>query len=277
MNDSERPRTALVTGAGSGIGLAVVHRLARQGDRVTGTVRDPARARALAEAARGRGLDIGYRPLELSSPESVTALADDLNAAGGVDLLVHNAGYGVFGSIEEVDPATAARQFTVNLLGPLDLTTRLLPGLRERRGHIIWIGSLAGRFALPFQAHYSATKAAIASVSDALRLELAPHGVRVTCIEPGDVATGFTDARKVVRPEASPYLDALTRCLGAAEKQERGGPSPERVALIVARVSRMKNPPARRPVGPGARTLCLLLRLVPDRVRERGVRMNYRL
>jgi NAD(P)-dependent dehydrogenase (short-subunit alcohol dehydrogenase family) len=277
MNQPDKPKTTLVTGAGSGIGLAVAHRLARRGDRVTGTVRDQSSANALAERARGDGLDVRYRTLELSSPESVAALANELSAAGGIDLLVHNAGYGLFGAVEEVDPATAGRQFTINLFGPLDLTTRLLPGLRERRGHIIWIGSLAGRFALPFQAHYSATKAAIASISDALRMELAPHGVRVTCIEPGDFATGFTDAREVVRREASPYLDALTRCLGAAEKQERSGPPPDRIAGVVDRVSRMKNPPARQPVGPGARTLCLLLRLVPDRVRERGVRMNYRL
>ena len=277
MNDSHRPRTTLVTGAGSGIGLATVHRLARRGDRVTGTVRDQARAHALTERARGSGLDARYRTLELSSRDSVAALADELNGEGGVDLLVHNAGFGVFGAVEEVDPTTAGRQFAVNLLGPLDLTTRLLPGLRERRGHIIWIGSLAGRFALPFQAHYSATKAAIASVSDALRIELAPHGVRVTCVEPDDFATDFTDARTVVRRETSPYLDALERCLGAAEKQERGGPSPDRVARVVERVSQMRNPPARWPVGPGARTLCLLLRLLPDRVRERGVRLNYRL
>jgi NAD(P)-dependent dehydrogenase (short-subunit alcohol dehydrogenase family) len=277
MNDSDRPRTTLVTGAGSGIGLAIAHRLARRGDRVTGTVRDQVRARALAERARGSGLDLQYRTLELSSPDSVAALADELNLAGGLDLLVHNAGFGVFGAVEEVDPTMADRQFAVNLLGPLELTTRLLPGLRERRGHIIWIGSLAGRFALPFQAHYAATKAAIASVSDALRLELAPHGVRVTCLEPGDFATGFTDARRVVRREGSPYLDALERCLGAVDKQERGGPSPDWVARVVERVSQMRNPPARRPVGPGARTLCLLLRLLPDRVRERGVRLNYRL
>lgn len=277
MNHEKRPRNTLVTGAGGGIGLAIAGRLARRGDRVTGTVRDAGRARALTERAGGDGLDLRYQALDLSSFDQVAALARELNTSGGLDLVVHNAGFGVFGAIEEVDAATAGRQFAVNLLGPLELTRLLLPGLRERRGHIVWIGSLAGRIALPFQAHYSATKAAIASVSDALRLELAPHGVRVTCLEPGDFATGFTDARVVVRPDGTLYKDAFERCLGAVDEQERGGPSPDWVARVVERVSQMKNPPARRPVGRGARTLCLLLRLLPDRVRERGVRLNYRL
>lgn len=276
MTIQNTARHILVTGAGSGIGRAIAERFARHGDRVTGTVRDPGRAQRLSEAASADELPLSFAALELESPGQIAALADRIAGSGGLDVLVHNAGFGIFGPVEEVTAAETERQFAVNLFGPLDLTRRLLPGLRARRGHIIWTGSLAGRIALPFQAHYSATKAAIASISDALRIELAPHGVRVTCIEPGDFATGFTDARAVTRAEGSPYNDALERCLAAVNDQERGGPDPAMVGRLADRLSRMASPPARRPVGQGARTMCALLRLLPDRVRELVVRVHYR-
>ena len=276
MAEAEGVRLALVTGAGSGIGQAVAQRLAQAGYRVIGTVRDAERARALTEAARPiHGGQLEFVALELTSPDQVAALASSLERGGGVDLVVQNAGYGVFGAVETVDGAAVERQFAVNVLGPLELLRRLLPGLRARKGRIIWIGSLAGRISLPFQGHYSATKFAIAALSDALRMELRPHGVRVTCVEPGDFATGFTASRAVIDAASSPYANAHAACLAAAEKQEREGPSPDWVANVVERLARAANPPARVPVGENARLLCLLLRLLPDRVRELIVRKTY--
>lgn len=275
MGQPDNQRTVLITGAGSGIGRAIAERLARAGFRVVGTTRDTAGAKALEDGARAAGWSVLYRPLELTSPASIDALADSIAADGGVDVLILNAGSGVFGAVEHVDADLVARQFAVNVFGPLELTRRLLPGLRARRGRVIWMGSLAGRISLPFQAHYSATKAAVASVSDALRMELRPHGVAVTCVEPGDFATGFTAARTIVAPPDSRYRDAQERCLKAVVTQEQSGPSPEWVARIVEDLSRQARPPARRPVGPLARTMCLVLRLVPDRVREFIVRSHY--
>ena len=195
--------------------------------------------------------------------------------AGPVDLLVNNAGFGIFGAVEQIPADSATRQLDVNLAGPIELTRRLLPGLRERRGSIIWIGSLAGRFALPFQADYSATKAAVAAMSDAMRIELAPHGVRVTCVEPGDFNTGFTDARDWGGSVGEPYREAAERCKEAIVRTERGGPAPEWVARVVGDLSRMNNPPARRPVGQFARILCLLQGFVPNRLVEKVVARIY--
>lgn len=277
MSDATTARRVFVTGAGGGLGRAIAEHFARGGDRVVGTVRDEARAVALTVAAGQSGLPLEYWALDLASPASVQRCGRRLVDTGGVDILVHNAGFGVFGPIEEVESEAALRQFAVNLLGPLDLTRAALPTLRQRHGQVVWIGSLAGRVALPFQGHYSATKAAVAAVSDAMRLELQPHGVRVTCVEPGDFATGFTDARERAGGAGSPYQDVSARCLAAVEKQERGGPSPAWVARVVHQLSRLTDPPARRPVGQGARTMALLLRWLPDRVRERAVRWHYAL
>ena len=261
-------RRVLVTGAGSGLGLAIAERLAARGDTVIGTVRDGDRAAALSRASA-----IEYRALELGDVASVDALAARI---GVIDVVVHNAGHGLFGPVEATPPGAFERELRVNVLGPLRLTRALLPVLRARRGRILWIGSLAGRFALPFQAHYSAAKAAIASVSDAMRIELAPLGVRVTSIEPGDFATGFTDARDWGEPLQEPWARRAAACRAAIERTERSAPPPDEVARVVDRVSRARRPPARRPVGRWARTLCLLHRLLPDRLRESLVARTYR-
>jgi NAD(P)-dependent dehydrogenase (short-subunit alcohol dehydrogenase family) len=208
--------------------------------------------------------------------EVARTVGRELEAAGGLDLLVQNAGMGISGPVEEVDAAAFQRQFAVNLFGPLELVRQLLPKLRARRGRIVFIGSLAGRFALPFQAHYAASKAAIASFSDSLRMEFAPFGVRVSCVEPGDFATGFTDAREKHATPGSPYAAKPSACLEAAEGQERGGGEPDWVARVVEALSADEHPPARRPVGKWARTMCLLQRLLPDFVREWGTTSQYR-
>ncbi len=273
----QRALTILVTGAGGGVGRAIAERFARAGHRVLGTARSADRVRALNEAARTSGSDLAYSRLDYPSPADIDALVREIASRGRLDVLVNNAGSGVFGAVEHVGADDAARQFAVNLFGPLELTRRLLPSLRASGGRVIWIGSLGGRLALPFQAHYSATKASIAAVSDALRMELRPLGVQITCVEPGDFATGFTAARTVIDPAGSVYQPAQNRCLRAAEQQERDGPPPERVAELVERLCRMRRMPARAPVGQFARTMCLAHRLLPDRVREWAVRRTYRL
>jgi short-subunit dehydrogenase len=275
MNMASHQKNVLVTGAGSGIGHAIAIRLAEAGHAVIGTVRDPERAQALTAEAAATSTSLRFLPLDLSSTPAIASLVAEFEAAGPVDIVVNNAGNGVFGAVEEVDATLVARQFAVNVFGPLELTRALLPGLRASKGQVIWVGSLAGRISLPFQAHYSATKSAISSLSDALRMELRPHGVRVTCVEPGDFATGFTSARQVVSVASSPYAPQHARCLAAVEKQEREAPSPDWVANLVERLSRMSDPPARVPVGENARTLCFLLRLLPDRLRELIVRKTY--
>lgn len=267
--------TVLVTGAGDGIGRAVAERLARSGHRVIGTVRSADRAATLSGQARAEGLQLTYSRLEFPSARDLDALVGEISSLGRLDVLVNNAGSGVFGAVEHVDADAAAGQFAVNVFGPLELTRRLLPLLRSSRGRIVWIGSLAGRFSLPFQAHYSATKAAVASLSDAMRMELAPLGVQACCVEPGDFATAFTGSRAVVDPPGSEYHAAHARCLRAAERQERGGGSPDQVAALVERLCLARRMPARAPVGRFARTMCFVQRLLPDRLREWAVRRNY--
>ncbi len=269
-------RTVLVTGAGRGIGRALARRLGRRGDRVIGTVRDAERARRLTTEAHAEGLPLTYVALELADAGQVKQVADFLVEQGGLDVLVNNAGYGLFGAVEEFGEEELRRQFEVNFFGPLLLTRRLLPALRARRGRIVWVGSLGGRFALPFQAPYSASKAAIAAMSDSLRMELRSFGVTVTCVEPGDFATDFTEARERCRRDDSVYAPMLARCLEAVEKTEREAPGPDRAAREIERVLAKRRPVARYPVGPLSSAMVLAQRLLPDALRERIVRLIYR-
>lgn len=270
------PRTVLITGARSGFGRALTREFERLGDRVIGTTRSEARAAALSLQAEERGLLTRYLPLELTRADSIEALGRSLKAGGiEVDVLIQNAGFGVFGAVELFDEAGARRQFAVNLLGPLQLARLLLPELRRRQGMIVWIGSIAGRVALPFQAHYSASKAAVAAMSDALRMELRPLGVRVCCVEPGDFATGFTQARHIERDQLGVYEARMRCCLKSVEQDEQEGARPEVLARAVAKLTRMEDPPARLPIGPNARLICLLERLLPESWREWAVRRVY--
>lgn len=268
-------RTILITGARSGFGRALTQHFERRGERVIGTTRSAAQASDMSRASKSAGTCTRYLPLELENPASIDALVQSLDKAGGVDVLIQNAGFGVFGPIECLGDPSAQRQFAVNLFGPLALVRRLLPQLRQRQGRIIWIGSIAGRVALPFQAHYSASKAAVASICDALRMELWPLGVRVSCVEPGDFATGFTSARQIQRDASGLYEARMLCCLANVEEDERAGAPPELLARKVAELSEMRDPPARFPVGPNARLICLLSRLLPDALREWAVRRIY--
>jgi short-subunit dehydrogenase len=276
MASHTQARRILVTGAGRGIGGAIAGRLAAAGHAVVGTVRDQDRARVLTDVARQQGLRLIFIPLDLRQHDSVETAASRVLADGPLDVLINNAGFGLFGAVEDAAAEEVARQFEVNLLGPIQLTRLLLPSLRERKGRIIWVGSLAGRQSLPFQGHYSATKAGVAALSDALRMELRPLGVQVACVEPGDISTGFTDARVTTCAGSSVYAAAAARSRAAVEHEERHAPDADCVARVVERLVVLRRLPTRVAVGRLSRTTTLLLRLLPHSFGQFAVRVLYK-
>jgi NAD(P)-dependent dehydrogenase (short-subunit alcohol dehydrogenase family) len=178
----------LVTGASSGIGAAAARLLRERGFEVFGTSRRPEQL--------GVGLpDIRWIPMDICDEDSVReGVAQVLSAVPRLDALVCNAGFGIFGSVEEVSIAAAKEQFETNFFGTLRTLRAAIPHLREaRRGRIAIVGSIAGRAPIPFQVHYSATKAAVESLAFGLQSELHPLGVQVILIEPGDIDTPFND------------------------------------------------------------------------------------
>ncbi len=252
-------RKALVTGATSGIGKAVSHALADSGYEVWGGSRSAERS----EEALGKGKLI-MRPLDITDEASIRAVLSEM---GDFSLLVNAAGFGIGGSAEDSDPALVRAIFETNYFGTVNLTRLALPQMRRsKRALVIVITSVGARVPLPFQAHYSATKYALEAHFEAMRMESAALGVRVSIVEPGDLSTSFTAKRICAIDSSSPYLESYRRALREIEKDERGGSSPSGVASVIVKTARRSNPPVRTVCGVRYKLLCFLMRFFPDRL-----------
>jgi short-subunit dehydrogenase len=233
--------TIVVTGASSGLGKAIAERLAQSGTRVIGTSRTaPANGSLLTPG-------VAMARLDVCDDASVEAFVARLAAESVVPrTIILNAGYGIAGAIEETAPDAALAQFNTNLIGAHRVVRAFLPTLRASGGQLIFIGSVAGRIALPFQAFYSASKAALASYVEALRIELRPFDIWVTLIEPGDHRTDFPARRQPQgnRPD-SPYEPLRTEVLNAMVASETAGAPPESLARVVARIVATDRPKRR--------------------------------
>jgi len=203
---------AVVTGANSGIGRAIALHLASKGYRVFGTVRRMASAEKLQAMAAGAGVEVDLVELDIADDASVRiGIADVLDQAGRIDVLVNNAGVGSNGVVEEASPAAHLETMNVNLCGAVRCIQAVLPGMRERRsGAIVNITSIVGRFGAIAQAPYVASKWALEGLSEELALEVAPFGVRVAVVEPGITKSAIFAKNQDV-PHATGAYDAHIR------------------------------------------------------------------
>lgn len=224
MADSTTPRTALVTGASSGIGRAVAVELVRRGYRVYGTSRSP---ETVTDPVQG----VNYLALDLTDYASVEACAE---AVGVVDVLVNNAGESQNGPLEELPVDAVERVFRLNVFGAVHLTQLVLPGMRDRRyGRVVMVGSMLASFPLPYRSSYVASKAAIKGFASALRREVSPYGVGVTTVEPGAINTGISERRTEYLRKDSPFADEYRTMLAALNANEAKGATAARVARTV--------------------------------------------
>jgi NAD(P)-dependent dehydrogenase (short-subunit alcohol dehydrogenase family) len=219
--------------------------------------------------------------LDVTNPEQVTSAvqqADD--RFGGVDVLVNNAGYGVAGPTELVTDADLRAQYDVNVVGLMAVTGTLVPAMRARRaGRVINVSSLGGRLTLPFMGTYNSTKYAVESLSDALRAELRPFGVRVSLIEPGVIDTGFADrsvseAQKYQQPD-SPYRPVLARIDELRRMSDRTAVGPACVARAIERAATARNPRARYVAPLRAGLTIGLLRALPTALADALLRLAF--
>ncbi|MCK9870390.1 SDR family oxidoreductase [Nocardiopsis dassonvillei] len=254
MNSPTVPRTALVTGASSGIGAAVAAELVRRGYRVYGTSRDPG---AVAEPVPG----VEYLALDLADGASVEACAA---AAGDVDVLVNNAGESQSGPFEELPPEAVERLFRINVFGAVRLTQLLLPGMRARGyGRVVMVGSMLASFPLAYRSSYVASKAALKGFANALRREVSPYGVGVATVEPGSINTGISERRTQYLREGSPFAAEYRTMLRALNANEASGTTPGAVARTVVRAVEADPPRPFYAVGSNAPVVFALRRLFP--------------
>ncbi len=180
-------KTILITGASTGIGRATALLFQQAGWNVAATMRDPSRERELAALP-----NVLVQALDVTDQASIeAAVKATVSRFGALDVLLNNAGYGLFGPLEAVTPEQLERQYRTNVFGPVQTMQAALPHLRASRGVIINVSSIGGRVSFPFNSLYHGTKFALEGISESLAIELAPQGVRVKIVEPGGVKTDF--------------------------------------------------------------------------------------
>jgi NAD(P)-dependent dehydrogenase (short-subunit alcohol dehydrogenase family) len=259
-------RVVLVTGASSGIGQAIAHRLAAGGWRVFGTSRHQTNATG--------GIDM--LPMDVDNDNSVaSAVAMLMEKTGRLDAAVNNAGWALMGPVEDTPIADARAQMETNFFGVLRVCRAVLPIMRERRaGHIVNISSLAGVFGMPFSGIYSASKFAVEGLSESLRLETRRYGIQVVLVEPGDTRSQLPVRRRTVQPvrHASAYQEIFDRFQAKQARDEAKAPPPYAVAALVERILSDPRPAMRYSAGMWDQRMVLpLKRWLPYRWFERIV------
>ncbi|MEK4242975.1 SDR family NAD(P)-dependent oxidoreductase [Janibacter indicus] len=259
---------ALVTGASSGIGEAAAVALAEAGWAVVGAARRLERL----ESLRAKG--VTPHVVDVSDDDSMVTLVDDVVAEHGrIDVLVNNAGYSVFGAVEDVPVEVARRQLEVNVLGLSRMSQLVLPHMRAAgAGRIINIASVAGHVSEPLGGWYHASKYAVEALSDAMRMELAPHGVRVAIIEPGAIRTEFGDiaADSLAEYSGSGAYAAQARRMARAHERMFGADAAEVDVVVdaIVHAATARRPRSRYQVPASARAMVAATKVVPSPVMD---------
>lgn len=266
-------RVVLIAGASTGIGRVCGEHLAGKGMTVYGASRSL--APETAGALNALRMDVTN---DASVLEGVRRIQEQ---HGRIDVVINCAGYGIAGAVEETSPQEAMAQFDTNFFGVHRVCRAVLPIMRRQKdGVIINISSLAGLLAVPFQAFYSASKFAMEGLTEALRMEVRPFGIRVALIEPGDFKTEFpANRRNALESEKSQvYRELQERCVGVMREEEKNGKEPHAVARLVERVILDPSPRLRYTVGPlGERLGPKLKSILPYRVYEYLFMKHYKL
>ena len=273
-------KVVLLTGASTGMGFEIMTRLAEEGYYLCVLSRHPELLRS--DLLGGRWQDrIDVFCVDLKERESVDkAVGEILKLYGRIDIVINNAGYGLVATLEEVDDSEMLEQFDVNLFGLVRVTRAVLPVMRRRRsGVIVNISSFLGRVGLPLLSFYNASKYAVEGITDSLRLELAPFGIRVHSVMPGFFSTQFARSNlrlnKGIESEDSPYRNLSRRLAPKVLRQINEGNDPRLVAEAILKILKDPDAPVRIPVGETARKFLTMRRELSDKEYERRVMEFY--
>jgi NAD(P)-dependent dehydrogenase (short-subunit alcohol dehydrogenase family) len=263
-------KVIIVTGASSGMGKDFALALLREGHTVYGLAR---RVEKMDDIVKAGGTAIA---MDITDESQIQKAVDQILAEQGkVDVLINNAGYAVYGTVEEVPMDVARRQFDVNIFGLASLTQKIIPVMRESRsGTIINISSMGGKIYTPMGAWYHATKHALEGWSDCLRVELKPFGVDVVIIEPGGIATEFTDVFQENfqgDAENGPYADALQKIFKSTKELNEGGrlSKPGVITDLILKAVKSKRPKTRYTAGAYAKPMMFMRKYLSDRMFDR--------
>jgi len=259
---------ALITGCSSGIGRALADVFKQAGYEVWASARRTEDVAALATA--------GFTAVQLdvNDGEALQALGERLNMhCGGLDVLINNAGYGAMGPLLDGGVEAMRRQFETNVFALVGVTRAMLPLLRRSQGLVVNIGSVSGVLVTPFAGAYCASKAAVHALSDALRMELAPLGIRVMEVQPGAIDTSFAknaghEAEQLIG-EQSPWWPLREGIRARANASQNHPTSAARFAGDLLKATRQARPPRLLRLGNGSRLLPLMAGLLPKGLLEK--------
>lgn len=268
-------KTVIITGASTGIGKCCALYLDRRGWKVFAGVRRPADAQALTHESTGALTPVFVDVTDSASIAAAAACVTGAVGKAGLDGLVNNAGIGVGGPLEFIPISDLRKQLEINVIGQIAVTQAFLPLIRSAGGRIINMSSISGRVAMPFVGPYAASKFALEALTDSLRNELHPWGIKVVSIQPGSIDTPIWDktlaSSRQMRQNLPPQSEALygttmDQLFEAVEKTGRRGIPSERVAQVVYQALTVSHPKTRYRVGVDARLAALLVNLLPDRL-----------
>ena len=271
-------KVTLITGGTSGIGKATAFLLAGKGYDVYAGARKTADGEELVAEAKGRGIPLKAVQVDVTDDGSVRAAVSRVaKESGRLDNLVNNAGFGLLGTVEESTDEEILRQFDVNVFGVGRMCRAVLPRMRaQRSGVIVNISAWLGRMGFPLLTYYNASKYAVEAITDSLRYEVAPFGIRVHSVLPGLFGTRFVSKGLVANPAtvspASPYATLAAKLIPVVAKKINEGPDPVAVAEAVLRVLEDAGSPIRTPVGVEAETFVPMAKQLSDDAFEAKVK-----
>lgn len=248
-------KNILITGATSGIGKTIAEYLTEKGHNVIGTSRKCGSKISKFE----------FISLDVTDGQSVqSAVQSAIEKLSTIDVLINNAGYGLYGALEDTSIQEAKDQLETNYFGVVRMVNALLPHLsNNQKGLIINISSMAGLIGMPFQGHYSASKFALEGYTEALRMELKPFNIAVCNINPGDFNTTFTANRKLSQSLSPKYKEKFNQFLKIYSKEEENGSDPLLIAKLVHQlISTEKNVSVRYVIGKKSQTLGLFMKRI---------------
>ena len=244
---------ALVTGCSSGIGLETAISLAREGHFTYATMRNMKKSEDLDKIVNDEGLPIKILELDVDDEESVdNTIAKIMEEKGRIDTLVNNAGWGMWGTVEDVSIEEFKQQFETNFFSIIRMIQKVAPIMRKQKsGNIVNVSSVAGRIGFPVSPAYISSKFALEGLSECLRFELGPFGINVIIIEPGVIKTNFFDSMKMAKKSNSDsvYNEITSKVVSGVKMMAEMGTDPKEVANIIIKSINEQNPLPRYIVG----------------------------
>ena len=260
-------KTVLITGASSGIGHILCQYLLSEGYFVVATGRSIGKLRCSFEETALMNPNLKLAEMDVSDSRDIVIALNKLRSDGiSVDVLVNNAGYGLTGLLETMSTDEISSQFQTNVFGLMEVTRNVLPSMKKRNmGKVINIGSVLGRFSVPWNGAYSASKFAVEGFSESLRYELHGTGIYVSVIEPGLFDTKFRDNQIRSKGSIREYATPKNNYLKIARRR---GSDPVKIAHLVSKIITTRHPKLRYVVGWDAQMALFLKGILPSRVFE---------